>query len=251
MLSMHPAKIFLTSKFSYVLKLGLHIDGRLLVATHLPIKLSSQSTAGVRLWPAFHQSQQTVQKCCAKTILLSQRGMFWLFSTFNFNLQSGVALTTLEYAPIPYFFPWRFAEEHYETVGGLEKCTFYKGPPTGLVAGNDCFSLAKYNDWPMWWELNSLSLCRVHLFRFLDRDGGETKQCTPDVINCDRGLLLGMLLPSWYDLRKHQPCNSTILVGRDLKKYQLCRSFLSVWIWEYRPASYQPKIHLGPILQLG
>jgi hypothetical protein len=32
--------------------------------------------AGVRLYYAFYQPQQTVQKCQAKTILLSQTGMF-------------------------------------------------------------------------------------------------------------------------------------------------------------------------------
>jgi hypothetical protein len=41
-----------------------------------PIKLSSQSTAGVRLCCAFHQPKQTVQKCRSKAILLSQTGMF-------------------------------------------------------------------------------------------------------------------------------------------------------------------------------
>jgi hypothetical protein len=44
-----------------------------------PLKLSSQSTAGVRVCCAFYQPQQTVQKCWAKTILLSQTGMFGFF----------------------------------------------------------------------------------------------------------------------------------------------------------------------------
>jgi hypothetical protein len=44
-----------------------------------PIKLFSQSIAGVRLWCAFYQPLHPVQKCWAKTILLSQAGMFWLF----------------------------------------------------------------------------------------------------------------------------------------------------------------------------
>jgi hypothetical protein len=32
--------------------------------------------AGVRLFYAFYQPQQTVQKCQAKTVLLNQTGMF-------------------------------------------------------------------------------------------------------------------------------------------------------------------------------
>jgi hypothetical protein len=41
-----------------------------------PIKLSSQSRAGVRLCSAFYQPQQNVQECPAKTILLHQTSMF-------------------------------------------------------------------------------------------------------------------------------------------------------------------------------
>jgi hypothetical protein len=40
-----------------------------------PIELSNQSTAGMRFCCAFHQPQQNVQKCWAKTILLHQTGM--------------------------------------------------------------------------------------------------------------------------------------------------------------------------------
>jgi hypothetical protein len=43
------------------------------------IKLYSQSTAGVMLCYAFYQPQHPVEKCLAKTILLSQTGMFALF----------------------------------------------------------------------------------------------------------------------------------------------------------------------------
>jgi len=53
------------------------------------------------------------------------------------------------------------------------------------------FSLANYSDWPRWWELNSLSLSTVDLFRVMGEDGGEI--CTLDVLNADRGLPLGML----------------------------------------------------------
>jgi hypothetical protein len=53
------------------LKLGLQI------ATHLnQSNLCSQSAADVRLCCAFYQRQQTLQKCWAKTILLSQTDMF-------------------------------------------------------------------------------------------------------------------------------------------------------------------------------
>jgi hypothetical protein len=108
MLNMWPClELFLTSKFSYYffpsspikLKLALQIVGRLLIATPPgPIKLCSQSTAGVRLCCAFYQPQQTVQKCWVKTILLSQTACFD-FSSSNFNLQGhllsagGVALS--------------------------------------------------------------------------------------------------------------------------------------------------------------
>jgi len=57
--------------------------------------------------------------------------------------------------------------------------------------------LANYNDWPRCWELNSpsfqvgpgggselnsLSLCILHLFRVMCGDGEETKQCTLDLL---------------------------------------------------------------------
>jgi hypothetical protein len=59
---------------------------------------------------------------------------------------------------------------------------------------NDCFSLANYNDWPRCWELNSLSLLTVHLFRFMGGgDGRATKECTLDVLNTNKGLNLGIL----------------------------------------------------------
>jgi hypothetical protein len=52
---------------------------------------------------------------------------------------------------------------------GPEMVHMLPWPLRVVVAGNDCFSLANYNDWPRWWELNSLSLCIVHLFRFICR----------------------------------------------------------------------------------
>jgi hypothetical protein len=55
-----------------------------------------------------------------------------------------------------------------------------------LIGGN-------YNDWPRWWELNSVSLCKLHLCRFIGKDGGDTKQCTQDVLRTYRGLPRGML----------------------------------------------------------
>jgi len=39
-----------------------------------------------------------------------------------------------------------------------------------------------------WWELNSLSFCIVHLFRFMGEDGRQTRQWSLDVLNIARGL---------------------------------------------------------------
>jgi len=64
------------------IKLKVQIGGRLGTNSNPPgsFKLSTQSTAGVRLCCAFYHSQQhPVQKCWAKTILLSQTSMFRLF----------------------------------------------------------------------------------------------------------------------------------------------------------------------------
>ncbi len=44
-----------------------------------PIKLCNQSTIGVRLSCAYYQPQHYVNTCLARTILLSQTFMFWLF----------------------------------------------------------------------------------------------------------------------------------------------------------------------------
>ncbi len=50
----------------------------------VPIKLSSQSTAGNGLFEPFDSlSKHHVQKCWVKTILLSQTNMFWLFFIQN------------------------------------------------------------------------------------------------------------------------------------------------------------------------
>jgi len=91
----HPSLvIYFFPTPSIKLKLGLHIGGRLLIANHLDQSfwLANQkqqaairsyllhfSLAGVRLCCAFYQPQQTMQKCCTKTISLSQTGMFWRF----------------------------------------------------------------------------------------------------------------------------------------------------------------------------
>jgi hypothetical protein len=72
---LHPSSSYLLGKTTPIkLKLGLQIDGRLLTTSNLPgpIKLSSQSTPSLRLCFVSYQCQQTVQKCWAKTILLSQ-----------------------------------------------------------------------------------------------------------------------------------------------------------------------------------
>ncbi len=115
------AKIFLTLKFGYVsfffptppikLKLGLQIGGETTYYTNCEppgrIILIGQSETGnssqvlfitlflrqvFRLCCAiiYHHPQQTVQKSCAKIILLNQRGMNdFNFSSSNFNLQEG------------------------------------------------------------------------------------------------------------------------------------------------------------------
>jgi hypothetical protein len=70
-----PAKIFLTSKFSYLPFSNPTHKTKTWTANrwettnsnpHGPIKLSSQLTKGVRLCCAFYQPQQTVQTFCAK-----------------------------------------------------------------------------------------------------------------------------------------------------------------------------------------
>ncbi len=76
------------------LKLGVQIGGETTIANHKDQSLWSasqeqgaavrsyllhSSLPGVKLCDAFYQPQQTVQKCWAKTILLSQIDVFWLF----------------------------------------------------------------------------------------------------------------------------------------------------------------------------
>jgi hypothetical protein len=99
-----PAKIILTSKFSYSLfsnpthktKIGTanmwdtandKPAGQLLLLVNqkegaaVRSYLLHSSLAGVRLWGALYQSQQIVQKCWAKSILPIQMGTFSLFFT--------------------------------------------------------------------------------------------------------------------------------------------------------------------------
>jgi len=73
----HPSLVIYSFPTTPIkLKLGLQISGRLQIATHLnQSNLSSQSAADVGLCCAFYQRQQTLQKCWAKTILLSQTDM--------------------------------------------------------------------------------------------------------------------------------------------------------------------------------
>ncbi len=91
----HPSLvIYFFPTLPIKLKLGLQIGGRLLIANHLDqsLWLANQkqgaavrsyllhsSLAGVRLYCAYYQPQQTVRNCWARTILLSQTGMLWLF----------------------------------------------------------------------------------------------------------------------------------------------------------------------------
>ncbi len=69
------------------------------------------------------------------------------------------------------------------------------------------------NDWPMWWEYNSLSAFTVHVFRFMAGEEGQTKQGTLDVLNADRGLPLGILLAEdGYTFRKFFVSPSSVLL---------------------------------------
>jgi hypothetical protein len=89
-----PAKIFFPLVIYFFptlpikLKMGLQVGGRLLIAKHLVNQKQGAAVtsfllhfplAGVQLCCAFYQPQQSVRECWAKTILLSQTGMFWLF----------------------------------------------------------------------------------------------------------------------------------------------------------------------------
>jgi hypothetical protein len=96
----HPSLVIYFFPTSAIrLKLGLQTGGRLLIATPPgPIKLSSQSIAGVRLCCAFYQLSKLCKNpgpkpfCWAKLACMD-------FSSANFNMQghilstSGVALT--------------------------------------------------------------------------------------------------------------------------------------------------------------
>jgi hypothetical protein len=83
----HPSLVFFFfSTWPIKLKWVLQIGGRLLIATHLGNQgttirsyLLHSSMAGSTLCCAFYQPQQTLENCSAKTILLSQTGLFWLF----------------------------------------------------------------------------------------------------------------------------------------------------------------------------
>jgi hypothetical protein len=57
-----------------------------------PIKPSSQSTGGARLCCSFCQPQRPVQKCWAKTILLSPTSKFWHFFINNLLYSAPVEL---------------------------------------------------------------------------------------------------------------------------------------------------------------
>jgi len=89
------AKIFLTSKCSYVLfsnpthKTATATANRWETTNSNPagpIELSSQSTTGVRLCCALYQPQQTMQKCWAKTIFCLAKLVRFNFSSSTFYL---------------------------------------------------------------------------------------------------------------------------------------------------------------------
>jgi hypothetical protein len=84
--SSHPRLvIYFFPTLPIKLKMGLQLGGSQLIAKHLVNQkqgaavtsfLLHVSLASVRLCCAFYQPQQSVQECWAKTILLSQTGMF-------------------------------------------------------------------------------------------------------------------------------------------------------------------------------
>jgi hypothetical protein len=99
---MWSCKIFLTSKFSYLLFSNPTHKTKTWTANtwettnsnpHGPIKLSSQLTTGVRLCCAFYQPQQTVQTFCAKLYSYAKPACFD-FSSSNFYLQGHIRSTS-------------------------------------------------------------------------------------------------------------------------------------------------------------
>jgi hypothetical protein len=56
------------------------------------------------------------------------------------------------------------------------------------VTWNELFLIGQLQWLLRWWELNSLSLCTVSLFRFMGVDGVGTKRCARNVVNTERGL---------------------------------------------------------------
>jgi hypothetical protein len=97
----NPAKIFFTSKFSYLLFCNFthktetgtanRWGGGLLIANQLDQSLqwADQKHFWSAVWSerccaTMYQPPQTMQLCWAKTIFLSQTGVFWLFLTQQF-----------------------------------------------------------------------------------------------------------------------------------------------------------------------
>jgi hypothetical protein len=75
----HPSTVILLFPTPPMkLKLGLQISAKKLLISSppAPTKLSTQSTARVKLCYAIYQPQETMQKCWAKTNLLNQTSMF-------------------------------------------------------------------------------------------------------------------------------------------------------------------------------
>jgi hypothetical protein len=104
------AKIFRTSKFSYLLFSNPTCKTKTAIANRWETT-NSKPTVLIRnreqqsdhiyyslLWQVFslaltfNQPQQTVQKCCPETVLLSRIAMFWLSSS-HFNLQGHILST--------------------------------------------------------------------------------------------------------------------------------------------------------------
>jgi hypothetical protein len=78
------------------LKLGLQISTKKILFSNppAPTKLSTQSTAGVKLCYAIYQPQETMQKCWAKTNLLNQTKHVLTFLHLIFYLQGHVLSTS-------------------------------------------------------------------------------------------------------------------------------------------------------------
>jgi hypothetical protein len=122
-----------------------------------PMKLSSQSTAGVRLSCAFCQPQYPLLKCWAKTILLIQTSTFWLFFIQNI-LYSALVEFLLELwaiSSLTYFHQDSWNHE----AGGMDS-------QLGLT--NTVFTLCVFFR-RKWWQSFTGEILRTNWWRLLWR----------------------------------------------------------------------------------